>query len=356
VRKFALVSTLVALSVAQMSASPIAFAQATKPAPAKPGPAPGKPGGKAGPAAPATPPEPAPPPGPPPLSETLTGPAKSDYESGKLLYGDGDYAGSLVKFSSAYEASKEPRLLWNMAACEKNLRHYSKALKLVREYAKDESKVLTEDDKKEAQELIKVMEPFTAKLQVNVDEPGAEVTVDDEALGKSPAPPVIVDIGTRKLRVRKDEFEEVLKEVPVGGAAEVSIDVKLVKIIHEGRLVVKASNDATIAIDGKVVGTGTWAGALPSGGHTLKVTAPKMRVYQTEVLIQDRQSRDVAVTLEAEPSKGLPAWAWIAGGVVVAGGLATGGYFIFKQDPKYDGPNGNLSPGVVQANAPIHFR
>ena len=38
------------------------------------------------------------------------------------------------------------------------------------------------------------------------------------------------------------------------------------------------------------------------------------------------------------------------------GGLAVGGYFIFKQDPKYEGPNGNLSPGVVQANAPIRFR
>ena len=95
---------------------------------------------------------------------------------------------------------------------------------------------------------------------------------------------------------------------------------------------------------------------LPSGGHTLKVTAPKFRVYQAEVLIQDKQSRDVAVTLEAEPSKGLPAWAWITGGVVVAGGLAVGGYFIFKKDPTYDGPVGNLQISSVQANAPFRFR
>jgi hypothetical protein len=200
------------------------------------------------------------------------------------------------------------------------------------------------------------MEPFTAKLQVNVDEPGAEVTIDDEVVGKSPVEPVVVDIGTRKLRVHKDEFEDYAKELPVGGAAQVSLDVKLVKIVHEGRLNVKVSNNATIAVDDKVVGTGSWAGSLPSGGHTLKVTAPKMRVYQTEVLIQDKQSRDVAVTLEQEPSKGLPAWAWITGGVVLTGGLAVGGYFVFKQDAKYEGPDGNLSPGVVQANAPIRFR
>ena len=150
-----------------------------------------------------------------------------------------------------------------MATCEKNLRHYAKSLKLLRQYAKDGDKVLTDQDKKEADELIKVMEPFTAKLQVNVDEPGAEVTVDDEVVGKSPVEPVIVDIGTRKLRVHKDEFEEFVKELPVGGAAQVTVDVKLVKIVHEGRLNVKASNDATIAVDDKVVGSGTWAGALP---------------------------------------------------------------------------------------------
>ena len=344
-RKIALVPALVVLLSAQ-----VAFAQ-PKPGPAKPA---GKPGTTAVPApAPEPPP---PPPGPPSLSESLKDTAKADYESGKVLFTDGDYAGSLVKFSSAFDASKDPRLLWNMAACEKNLRRYSKALKLVRQYVTDGDKVLTDQDKQEANELIKVMDPFTAKLKVTVDEPGSEVTIDDEVIGKSPVEPLVVDIGTRKLRVHKEEFEDFNKELPVGGAMEVSVDVKMVKILHEGRINVKASNDATIAIDDRVVGTGAWSGVLPSGGHTLKVTAPKFRVYQAEVLIQDKQSRDVAVTLEAEPSKGLPAWAWITGGVVVAGGLAVGGYFIFKQDPKYDGPSGNLNPGLVQANAPFRFR
>ena len=64
----------------------------------------------------------------------------------------------------------------------------------------------------------------------------------------------------------------------------------------------------------------------------------------------------ISVTLEAEPSKGLPAWAWIAGGVLVAGGLTTGGYFLFKGEDKYEGPSGNLTPGIVQASRPIQFR
>ena len=81
-----------------------------------------------------------------------------------------------------------------------------------------------------------------------------------------------------------------------------------------------------------------------------------MRVYQSRGphpgQAVARRRRDA----RARAEQGLPAWAWITGGVVLTGGLAAGGYFMFKQDPKYDGPTGNLSPGVVQANAPIRFR
>lgn len=352
---------LVALFLAASTFSASAFAQTAAPAKpaasAKPSTgAPARPGASATPP-PATPAEPAPPPappGPPPLADALTGDAKADYESGKLLFGDGDFAGALVKFTSAYEKSKEPRLLWNMAACEKNLRRYSRSLKLVRTYLAEGGAVLTDDDRREANELIKVMEPLTAKLRINVDEPGAEVSIDDEPVGTSPVEPVVVDIGARKIRVTKPEFEPVIKEVPVGGAAEVVVDAKLAKIVHEGRLTVRAPANAAIAIDDRVVGSGTWSGTLPSGGHTLRVTAPKMRPHQTEVVIQDKQTRDLAVSLEPEPSKGgVPAWMWIAGGVVVAGGLGTAGFFIFRPEDKYEGPPGNLQPGIVQASVPV---
>jgi hypothetical protein len=189
-----------------------------------------------------------------------------------------------------------------------------------------------------------------------VNEAGAEVFVDDEPAGTSPVEPVVVDIGTRKVRVKKGEFEEYTKEVAVGGAAEIQLEVALVKIVHEGRLTVRAGADAAIAIDGKVVGSGTWSGTLPSGGHTLRVTAPHMLPFQSEVYLQDKESRDVPVTLQPEPSKGIPAWAWIAGGVAVAGGLGVGGYFLFRGSNSYEGPSGNLDPGVVQASHGIHFR
>lgn len=297
---------------------------------------------------PAPPAAPAPPPAPT-LAESLPADAKADYESGKILVGDGDWAGALVKFTSAYDKSKDARLLWNMAACEKYLRHYAKSLKLVRRYQAEAGEKLSDADKKEATDFINAIEPLTAKLKITVNEPGAEVSVDDEVVGTSPVDPWLVDLGTRKLRIKKEGFTQVDKDVVVGGNAEVAADVTLTKIVHEGKLVVRSSLDSTVTLDNQVIGSGTVEKQLPSGGHMLRVTAPGKIAYQTEVFIQDNQTRDVGVTLDNEPSRGVPVWAWIAGGVVVAGGLTTAGYFIFKSDNTYEGPSGNLSPGVVQA-------
>ncbi len=312
-----------------------------------------QPGAKPGPAVTSAPPPttapPPPPPAPPTLAQTLTGDAKLDYESGKLLLGDGDFAGALVKFGSAYDKAKDPRLLWNMAACEKGLRHYAKALKLLRAYAKSDA--TSPEDRTEANDLIKVMEPFTSKLRINVSEAGADVLVDQDPAGKTPLEPVVVDIGTRRIRVTKEGFQEFAREVPVGGSAESTVEVKLLKIVHEGKVIVRAGPSDTITFDGQVVGIGSWVGTVPSGGHTLRVTASKMQPYQTEVLVQDNQTRDVPVTLVAEPTKGLPLWAWIAGGVAVAG-LGVGGYFVFRPSPTYEGPVGTLGQGTVEAAGP----
>lgn len=292
----------------------------------------------------------------PPLSESLTGEAKAEYDSAKILYGAGDFSGALLKFSSAHKRSSDPRLLWNMAACEKSLRHYARALTLVRSYAGDGNGKVTDQERAEAVELIKVLEPLTGKLRIKVSEHDAEVTVDDEVIGRSPIDsPQIVDLGTRKLRAKKAGFRDEQKDVTVSdSSAESEVEIVLVRVVHEGRVVVKAGTNDSITIDNNAVGVGTWSGMLTSGGHTLRVTCPGMRPYQTEVLVADEQTREINVTLEKEPLK-IPLWAWIGGGVIVTGGLATAGYFLFKTDPTYEGPVGNLTPGVVQTSRPIRF-
>lgn len=296
------------------------------------------------------------PPAPVPLADSLSADAKADYASARLLYGDGDYQGALVKFKSAYDKSNDPRLLWNIAACEKNLRHYANVLRLIRRYQTEGAAVLSQSDKDEANELIRTIEPLTAQLTITVDVAGAEVFVDDERVGETPlAKPTTVDIGMRKVRIHRDGYVDIAKDLPVGGSPSLRLDVKLVKIVHEGRLAVTAGASDTIAVDGKVVGVGTWSGVLASGGHMLRVTAPDMRPYQSDVLISDNDNRSLAITLDKDvkPGGGVPAWVWIGGGVLVAGGIAVGSYALFRpSDKPATLPEGTLQPGNVQAAFP----
>ena len=236
-----------------------------------------------------------------PLSQSLTGQAKADFEAAKLLANDGDFAGAVIKFQSAYDASKDVRLLWNVGFCQKNMRRYAKVIATLRRYLDEGAATLSAADKKDAQDLISTIEPFTTRATIPVNEAGAQVSVDDEVVGTSPlAAPVILDLGERHVRVTKDGFRPYERAVPVGGAADVTIDVKLEREVHEGKLAIEAPPGAAISVDGAQVGVGKVELTLPAGGHQLIITAPGMRPYQTEIALQDKETRTLNVPLQPE--------------------------------------------------------
>ena len=54
--------------------------------------------------------------------ESLTGQAQRDFSDGLLLFGASDWQGALTKYTSAYEGSKEPRILYNIASCHERMK------------------------------------------------------------------------------------------------------------------------------------------------------------------------------------------------------------------------------------------
>lgn len=285
------------------------------------------------PAAPAAPPAAAPAAASiPPLSESLVGEAKASYDAGKVLFRDRDFGGSLVKFQAAYDKSKDARLKWNIAACEKNQRHYARVQKLIREYMTEGGDKLTAQDMEDARELLKTIEPFVVRLKLTVSQPGASVFIDDELIGKTPiAEAIVVDIGQRKVKIVKDDYEEFAQNVVVGDSAEKVLDVKMVARVREGKVIIKAPEGATIYIDGQPVGTTVYNATMSAGGHTVKVMQKGMVPYQSELVVEDKKTRSVDVQLQAEKGGGVPAWVWVvSGGVVLAAGITVGTYFLVK--------------------------
>jgi hypothetical protein len=245
-----------------------------------------------------------PPPQAKPLGQSLPPDARRDYDAGKLLFEDGDYATALLKYQAAYDRTHDARLLWNVAVCKKNLRHYAKAAATLGQYVAEGGAAISASDRRDAQDLIRAIAPFTVAQTINVSETDAQVRVDEEVVGTSPLPgPVALDIGTRRIRVRKDGYRLFDKEFPVGGSAPTTIDVVMEKQV--GHLVLNVPDGATVAIDEKEVGRGPRVEVdLPIGAHAARVAAPRMRTLQTDVLVEDGKSRtlDLGLDVETAPS------------------------------------------------------
>lgn len=294
---------------------------------------------------PPAPAAPAAPAAPKPLADALSGSAKAEYEAGRILFRIKDYTNAIIKFERAYELSRDPRLLKNVALCEKNLQRYARMLATVEKYLRDGGPMLSAEDRQEAAALIEDIKPYVSELQIQGAVAGATVFVDDAEVGPLPfTAPVRVDVGPRKIRVSKAGYKDFTVTLKVGGGSVVSVPVHLEKELHRGRLIVRAGPQDLIHLDGRMVGRGTWEGFVPSGGHTLRVSAPGKLAQQREVMLQDDQVRRIDVRLTEGDKPGGAPWLWIGGGAALLAGAVVAGVFLFQPEPPVEG---NTSPGVV---------
>lgn len=281
------------------------------------------------------------------LADTLSGTARAEYDAAIILYQDGDFTNALAKFQRTHELWPDPRLIWNEAACEKNLRHYGRAIAAIEEYLAEAGALINTQRRADAEELLKTLRTLVGSLAVSVEEPGADIFVDDEKIGTSPlAAPMLVNAGNRRIRIAKPGFKDFVKLTPVDGAGEAAVTATLEREVHEGRLVVETGPNDTILLDGKPLATAHWDGPLASGGHLLKVSAPGMVVYQSEVVVQDGQTRRVHITLTATtsfPTK----WLLAGGGVLAAAGVVITTVLLTRPS-RPEAQSGPIAPGVLQ--------
>jgi hypothetical protein len=286
------------------------------------------------------------------LDQSLQGEARSEYDSAILLYEDGDFQNASLKFQRAYALSNDPRLLWNAAAAEKQLRHYPRMYILVSRYLREAAATLTQQEKADATALLQTVESFVSHLTVNVTPPGAELFIDEVAITKLPTnEPILADMGPRRFRIHKDGYKDFVLEREVIGGSPLTIEAALEVDLREGTLRVTAAPNDLIRIDGRLVGTGEWQGNLPSGVHSLSVTGAQKKPYQTDVAIETGQLTTHRVSLEPLATgerAPFATWPWVAGGVALVAIAGIGAYFAFKPgDPSAPATSqGTIAPGA----------
>lgn len=296
------------------------------------------------------------------LADTLTGDAKERYEAGRLLHRNGDYAGAKLKFQEAYDLAKDPRLLWNVGACEKELHHYASVQLLLEKYLAEGGLLLAPEDRQDAQRLLDAIQQFIATIHLTVSEPGARVLVDGVQAGTTPMrTPLRVDQGARELRVVKEGFDDWVQAGSVSGGADLTINVTLKKAVRQGTLQILAGPHDTIAVDGKAIAVGQWQGTLVPGPHRVQVSNRGMQPYDTQAVVELNQKSTLRVKLSSVPAGpvqikgGDSTWLWVTSGVALAVGIGVGGYLLLKPHDEAAPPPivGTMYPGTVPL---IHFR
>jgi len=284
---------------------------------------------------------------PRPLSESLEGEAKRDYEQGRRLYENGDYVGALMHFESARKLSADARLSWNAAVCHRALHQYAKAITAMRHYLASNSNVISPAARASARNFLIAAEQLTTRFEVSSNVAGARVYADGDDLGLAPlSPDTRLDWGDHQIVVQKPGYTDYAQVVSVTSSAVLRVIALLRPEVHEGRIVVRANSGDLIALDGQPKAWGTWEGMLPSGVHVLQVTAVGFRAHTQRIVVADAQTRGFDVQLERAPKSAVPTWLWLTSGAAVAAGLVTAGALMLKpEDHKSPVPN---TLGVAQ--------
>ncbi len=285
-----------------------------------------------------------------PLGQSLAGTARDAYVSAQILLNNTDFAGALKKFGQAYDLSKDPRLLFNMAVCARGLHAYAQMQSLLMRFMRESGTAMTAEDRTDVDNALAAIRNLVGTVRLAVTEAGADVAIDGASVGATPlGNPQVVDLGTHALRVTKPGFQPAEQAVDIKGGAEVAVAITLVPQRHVAQLTVTADDDALVMVDDALPAKGRFEGEVPSGTHSVHVTEPGKVDYRAQTELKDGETRTLQVTLESGASHGA-VWPWIAGGAAVVAGAVVGGYFLFRSSPASPAPTtGNFA--TVQLSA-----
>lgn len=243
------------------------------------------------------------------VREELPPDAVRAWDDGRLLLQQQspDYEKALVKFREAYEASGNPRVLYNVAVCEKNLNRYARAATTFRREIEEGRGKLSDAEIADIEAAIAALERFVAKLEVSGNEAGAEVLVDGERVGTLPLPgPVAVDIGTRVVLVRKAGFVDQRREVMVhsGEATRASFDLEPLDKRSRVTVTVVGPDAAIVKMDNVDMGPAPFVGDVPVGRHTWTAEASGYVTATQTSEVRFREAASITLSMAKKRQEG----------------------------------------------------
>ncbi len=165
-----------------------------------------------------------------PLAQSLQGQAKEAYTAAMQLFKQGDFPGAEAQYGQAYDLSKDPRLVFDLAVCEKELHHYARMGALLQRYKDEAGANLSAEDRTTVETALAALPKYIGSVTVRVDTPGAAVFVDGESVGTTPLPGAVpLDPGKHTFSLRKDGYASVERPISVSAGASTTLEIDLLQ-------------------------------------------------------------------------------------------------------------------------------
>lgn len=158
--------------------------------------------------------------------------AKKHFQRSKDLYEEGDFAGSLREVERSYAMVPNYKLLFNIGQIHAQTQDYAAALKSFKKFLVDGGDDIAESRRADVLKEVDRLRTRVAELTIIVNQPGADVAIDDVPVGVSPLPgPVTVNVGRRKVTATVANHFPFTKLVEVAGLDQANVKVDLTPLV-----------------------------------------------------------------------------------------------------------------------------
>jgi tetratricopeptide (TPR) repeat protein len=162
-----------------------------------------------------------------PPTKAMQAEAFSRFNKGKELFSEGDYQAALIEFRRAYELAPNGAVLYNIGNVYYQLQNYPEALTHLERYLA-EAKSIPAARRAEVERDVEKLRSRVSNLDITVNVPDAEISVDDQPAGKSPlSKPVMVGPGRHRISVSKSGYNSASRVVEVASAETPKIPFEL---------------------------------------------------------------------------------------------------------------------------------
>ncbi|MDP3179171.1 MAG: hypothetical protein Q8M76_14785, partial [Spirochaetaceae bacterium] len=155
---------------------------------------------------------------------------RTHFVRGVALFKDADFRAALIEFKRAYEIAPSYRVQYNIGQTCLELQDYGGALGAFQRYLSEGEKEIPPPRRKEVEKEVARLSALVAHVRVQVNKEGADITIDDLSVGKSPLPQtLVVGAGRHKFSATLSPLAPTTKVIDIASGDDLEVKLELVE-------------------------------------------------------------------------------------------------------------------------------